>query len=166
MDIAAAAIGWGADIIDGLVDGIMSGINNITNAASTVASAIADYLHFSVPDEGPLADFDESGADMIDEFIDSMESRQSALRTALDDTAGLINDEMNSDFNVATQGNVTQTIDYTGGLSRIEQAISAQVSAAPNSNGQMIFPIYIGGEHVETLVVDALDNYNYTTGGH
>ena len=166
MDIAAAAIGWGADIIDGLVDGIMSGINNITNAASTVASAIADYLHFSVPDEGPLADFDESGADMIDEFIDSMESRQSALRTALDDTAGLIHDEMNSDFNVATQGNVTQTIDYSGGLSRIEQAISAQVSAAPNSNGQMIFPIYIGGEHVETLVVDALDNYNYTTGGH
>ena len=166
MDIAAAAIGWGADIIDGLVDGIMSGINNITNAASTVASAIADYLHFSVPDEGPLADFDESGADMIDEFIDSMESRQSALRSALDDTAGLINDEMDSDFNVATQGNVTQTIDYTGGLSRIEQAISAQVSAAPNSNGQMIFPIYIGGEHVETLVVDALDNYNYTTGGH
>lgn len=167
LNIAEAAIGWGADIIDGLVDGIMSGISNITNAASTVASAIADYLHFSVPDKGPLSDFDESGADMIEEFINSMLSKESALQNALNDTAGIIGDEMNSDFSIATNGNITQTVDYSGGLSRIEQAITAKVnSSSANGNGQMIFPIYIGGEHVETLVVDALDNYNYTTGGH
>lgn len=165
--IIAGASTWGSDIIGNLISGISSMIGGLVDTVSGVASTIADYLHFTVPDKGPLADFDKSGADMIDEFIDSMYGEQDKLENALASTAGLISADMGN-FDLATQSNVHQTVDYTGGLSRIEQAITSQVASA-GANGQggtWVFPIYIGSEHVDTLVVDALDRYNYQTGGH
>ena len=141
-------------------------ISNAASAASNLASSISQYLHFSVPEKGPLSDFDESGADMVETFIDSMNRKRSALTNALDNTAGLINDEM-TDYEVVTNSNVNHTVDYSGGLSRIEKFLSAQVAATENAGqGQLIFPIYIGQEHIDTVVVDALDRYNYATGGH
>ena len=114
-----------------------------------------------------MADFDESGGDMILDFIDSMNRKKGALESAVAQTASIISDGMNDDFQVATTSNVNQTIDYSGGLSKIEQAITAQVATSgANTNGTWVFPIYIGGDHIDTLVVDAIDRYNYRTGGH
>ena len=165
--IIAGASTWGSDIIQNLIDGISSMISSLTSCVSGVAETIADFLHFSVPDKGPLADFDKSGADMIDEFIDSMYGQQDKLENALASTAGLISADMGT-FDLATQSNVHQTVDYSGGLSRIEQAITQQVASSGTAaqGGTWVFPIYIGNEHVDTLVVDALDRYNYQTGGH
>ena len=160
------AVTWGADIIQGVIDGISSMISSLTSSVSNVASTISDYLHFSVPEKGPLSDFDESGSDMVDEFIKSMNSEKGALESALEDTAGIISGDLGN-FDLATNSTVNQTVDYSGGLSRIEQAIMS--SAARSGNGEggtWVFPIYIGNEHVDTLVVDALDRYDYQTGGH
>ena len=140
-------------------------IGNLTKKVSSVAKTIADYLHFSVPDKGPLADFDTSGADMVEEFIDSMNSKQSDLQKAVNSMANVIGSD--TDYNLATQSHVQQTVDYTGGLSRIEQAITGSVAASGASEATtMIFPIYIGGEHIDTIVLDAADRNNYLTGGH
>lgn len=160
------AVTWGADIIQGVIDGISSMISSLTSSVSNVASTISDYLHFSVPEKGPLSDFDESGSDMVDEFIKSMNNEKGALESALEDTAGIISGDLGN-FDLATNSTVNQTVDYSGGLSRIEQAIMS--SAARSGNGEggtWVFPIYIGNEHVDTLVVDALDRYDYQTGGH
>ena len=67
---------------------------------------------------------------------------------------------------IATQSNVTQHVDYSGGLSRIEQAIVAAGASGAPEGATWVFPIYIGGEHVDTIVLDAIDRNNYTTGGH
>ena len=159
------AVTWGKDIIQGLIDGIGKMIGNLTKKVSSVAKTIADYLHFSVPDKGPLADFDTSGADMVEEFIDSMNSKQSDLQKAVNSMANVIGSD--TDYNLATQSHVQQTVDYTGGLSRIEQAITGSVAASGASEATtMIFPIYIGGEHIDTIVLDAADRNNYLTGGH
>ena len=160
------AVDWGKDIIQGLIDGIGKMVGKLTSKVSSVAKTIADYLHFSVPEKGPLADFDTSGADMVEEFIDSMNSRQGDLQKAVDTMAGVISSDM-GDYNLATQSNIQQTVDYTGGLSRIEQAITSQVAGSGAAEGgTWIFPIYIGGEHVDTLVLDAEDRNNYLSGGH
>ena len=75
--------------------------------------------------------------------------------------------EMNGSYEIATQSNVTQTVDYTGGLSRIEQAITASVATQGAGDvASIVIPVYIGGDHIDTIVVDALDRYNYSTGGH
>ena len=56
--MAAHAYEWGADMINGLIDGIKSKVSAIADAASGVASTIKGFLHFSVPDVGPLTDYE------------------------------------------------------------------------------------------------------------
>lgn len=53
-DMAKTAITWGSDMIDGIVNGIKSKISGIGDAVKGVASTIKSFLHFSVPDQGPL----------------------------------------------------------------------------------------------------------------
>jgi phage-related protein len=57
-NLASQAFSWGADIINGIVNGIRSCIQNVADAVTGVADTIRSFLHFSVPDEGPLADFE------------------------------------------------------------------------------------------------------------
>lgn len=52
--LPSKAIKWGEDFIDGLINGITSKVGAVGNAVSGVADKIRSFLHFSVPDEGPL----------------------------------------------------------------------------------------------------------------
>lgn len=60
--------GWGSDLTQTMANGMQSkdSWSRLTSAASTVASWISDFLHFSVPEKGPLSDMDKSMPDMID----------------------------------------------------------------------------------------------------
>ena len=49
---------WGKDVVSGIAGGIKKGVSWVGNAAKSVANGIRSFLHFSVPDEGPLADAD------------------------------------------------------------------------------------------------------------
>lgn len=55
--LASQAYNWGRDIIQGIINGIKAMIGSVVSAVSDVASTIRSYLHFSVPDEGPLTDY-------------------------------------------------------------------------------------------------------------
>lgn len=57
VDIAKVAIGWGRDMINGIITGIKGAIGGIEDAVKGVADKIKSFLHFSVPDEGPLTDY-------------------------------------------------------------------------------------------------------------
>ena len=166
--IISAAANWGADMIQGFIDGIKRMVGKLTSAVSNVAKTIANFLHFSEPDLGPLSDFSESGSDMIQSFIKSMNSQQNALRRAVSQTAAIIDSGMSDSYDIATKSTVQQTVDYTGGLSRIEQAISAQALPAGAVAGpaRIVIPVYIGSDHIDTIVLDAIDRNNYTSGGH
>lgn len=154
------AVKWGKDLIQGFIDGIKKMMGNLKSTVSNVASTIASFLHFSVPDVGPLADFDKSGGDMIDEFIKSMNRETPELEAALNNTASIINSGLDGQ---AVQGaNTAASIE--GGLSRLEGILS---SAVGSGSGIMItVPVYLGSEHLETFVIDTIDQYNYATGGH
>ena len=56
--VASTAVSWGKDICSGFANGVKSAASGVFNAVKSVASGIASFLHFSVPDEGPLADAD------------------------------------------------------------------------------------------------------------
>lgn len=56
--LAQSAVKWGTDIIDGIVSGIKECIGKVKGAVSNVAETIKAYMHFSVPDEGPLTDYE------------------------------------------------------------------------------------------------------------
>lgn len=162
--IIEGASTWGSDLIGNFIDGISSMISNLTDTVSNVAGTVADFLHFSEPEKGPLSDFNESGGDMIKNFIDSMRRERTDLENALFETAGVISEGWDNSYEISAQSMVHHTTDYEGGLSRIEQAVASQVVGA--EAGTWIFPIYIGGDHIETMVVDALERANYISGGH
>ena len=42
----------------GIVNGIKSAVGAVTDAVNGVANKIRSVLHFSVPDEGPLTDYE------------------------------------------------------------------------------------------------------------
>ncbi|MBR5299822.1 MAG: hypothetical protein IKU36_06195 [Bacteroidales bacterium] len=147
-DLMSQASEWGADMIEGFVNAIRSGLTNVADAASTVASTIASYLHFSVPDIGPLSDFDESGSDMIKTFIDSMNSEDAALQQALIQQGNLI-------YNGMTQ-------DYSGQLS----GIVSQLSAMGGKGGPYVFNVYIGQQRFATQVLESINEENYLGGGY
>lgn len=141
------ALEWGMDMINALVDGITNAIPNLINGVSNVASTIADYLHFSVPEKGPLADFDKSGADMVDEFINSMNSEDGNLQRALYNTSNLIYTGMTSP-------------DYSSQLT----GIAAQLGNLGNDGGRVI-NVYLGSARVGSVVTNALDTEYYLAGG-
>lgn len=57
-NLASSAFSWGADIINGIVNGIKSCIGKVKDAVCSVADTIKAFLHFSVPDEGPLTEYE------------------------------------------------------------------------------------------------------------
>ncbi len=57
-DIAVTAITWGKDMIMGIVDGIKGAVVYVEDAVKGVGETIKSYLHFSVPDQGPLTDYE------------------------------------------------------------------------------------------------------------
>ncbi|WP_254904741.1 hypothetical protein [Clostridium tyrobutyricum] len=50
---------YGADFVNGIVNGIRSAVGRVEDAVSALAAKIRSYLHFSVPDEGPLTDYEK-----------------------------------------------------------------------------------------------------------
>ena len=64
-NLASEAFHWGADFIGGIVNGIKSMIGKVGDAVSSVADKIRSFLHFSVPDEGPLTDYESWMPDFI-----------------------------------------------------------------------------------------------------
>ena len=59
------ALQWGKDLIGNIVQGIKDKIGAVKDAVVGVADKIKSFLHFSVPDEGPLTDFPNWMPDMM-----------------------------------------------------------------------------------------------------
>lgn len=98
------ALQWGKDFIQGLIDGIKSMISNIGNAVKSVADKIASYLHFSVPDVGPLVSVPKWMPDMINEMTKGIYANEDKLKTAAGSLAGALSAGMSIDADVKNIG--------------------------------------------------------------
>lgn len=85
---------------------------------------------------------------MIDLFASGIEDELPELRSALDLSANVINDTMSQD--------------YTPQLSEISSGVQ---SLTTKDSGQIVIPVYIGDERIQTLVVDAGRTQTYLSGG-
>ena len=83
-DLPGRALQWGADFIDGLTDGIRNAIGNVRDAVSDVASTIRSFLHFSVPDEGPLTEYESWMPDFMQGLAKGIEKSKSVVADAIE----------------------------------------------------------------------------------
>ena len=77
------ALQWGADFINGIARGIRNAIRNVTSAVSDVASKIRSFLHFSVPDEGPLTEYESWMPDFMKGLAKGIEKSKSLVTNAI-----------------------------------------------------------------------------------
>lgn len=63
--VVGGAWTWGRDLIKNFIDGIAANVSALWDSVKNVAGGIASFLHFSVPEKGPLSDLDESPKDMM-----------------------------------------------------------------------------------------------------
>lgn len=112
---------WGADLVENIVAGLSgsTSLGKIAGAASRVAGKIAEYIHHSVPDEGPLKDELEYMPDMIDNLVKTLYQASPRLEKATADVAGMMADNLNpdnlNDFNISTKHN-SSNIKYSNAI--------------------------------------------------
>lgn len=85
---AGSAWGWGYDMMSNMANGINSGKYLAINAASGVAHGISRYLHFSHPDVGPLAKFEEWMPDFMAGLASGIKDNAYKVEDAIDNVAG------------------------------------------------------------------------------
>ena len=125
--VAANATTWGADMVGNFIAGINSMMPALEAQLIAISNMIASYIHFTKPDKGPLADFDEYGPDMMEEFASGIEKGKGKLESAINDIAETVSFQMPA---VAGGAVVPYSVSSGGGAS--------STSGGASSSGEML----------------------------
>lgn len=85
-ELPGKALQWGKDLLDSFIQGIKDKINAVKDTIAGVANTIKDFLGFSEPDKGPLANFHTFAPDMMDLFMKGIEDNTDELQKTLADS--------------------------------------------------------------------------------
>ena len=133
------AIQWGKDFIGGLKDGIMSGVQGIVDAVKGIGDKIRSFLHFSVPDEGPLTDYESWMPDFMSGLAEGISSNEetvldkvrglaegisSLTKAATADAATATASTVNNNSSSSVTQNVNIANSYTGGTPEVQKNVS------------------------------------------
>ena len=119
--LASQAITWGKDMVMGIVNGIKGCIGAVGDAAKSVADKIKSFLHFSVPDEGPLTDYESWMPDFMGGLAKGIEKSKGMVAKAVSDVA--------SDMVISPNASVNMTADVADGSqsSSLESAMGQSI---------------------------------------
>jgi tape measure domain-containing protein len=113
---------WGVDMVQGIASGIRNAIGYVTSAVSSVANKIKSFLHFSRPDEGPLAEYESWMPDMVEGLSDSLRKASPELINQTEALANGMSDAFNVNGGISTSGgNYRNMVDaFKDALSQIK----------------------------------------------
>ena len=113
---------WGVDMVKGIANGIKSAIHYVTSAVSSVADKIKSFLHFSRPDEGPLAEYESWMPDMVAGLSDSLRKASPELINQTEALANGMSDAFNVNGGISTSGgNYNNMVDaFKDALSQVK----------------------------------------------
>lgn len=151
------AIEWGMDLLAGFIEGIMSKISGLRDTVSNIANTVKDFLGFSEPEMGPLSNFHTFAPDMMNLFASGIRSNIGTIEDAVGMVADAVAGEMQSDVVV------NSSMDRSVATSDAETY--AQMALASGMGGDITIPVYIGGELIDRIVVNAQTRANYRSGG-
>ena len=155
------AFSWGRDLIMGIVNGIRNAIGAVANACRSVADTIRSYLHFSVPDIGPLTDYESWMPDFMKGLAKGIEKSKGLVSDAMEGvTAGMNLSPVLAASAPAMAESVTR-----GGDAGLLQRLSDAVSQLSGQNGDITIPVYIGQDRIDEIVVTAAQRATYRSGG-
>jgi len=163
--LASAGWRWGADIINGIVNGIRSCIGAVANAVTDVANTIRSHLHFSVPDEGPLTDFESWMPDFMSGLAEGIEKSRGMVKAAVNSVAAdmVVSPQMAvADGGVMTGAGVFGSADLTAG---IVSALKDVLGDQKGQQGDLVIPVYLGNQLLDEVIVTAQQRMSLRSGG-
>lgn len=161
--LASQAYSWGRDIIMGIVNGIRSAVGAVTDAVNGVANKIRAVLHFSVPDEGPLTDYESWMPDFMAGLARGIEESRGLVAKAMEGVTSSM-----AISPVLDAGAVSMTAAGGRGgdsLTSLMQALTDKLSGISGEGGDICIPVYIGQDRIDEIVVRANQRANYRSGG-
>ena len=160
--LASSAWTWGADIVNGIANGIKGAIGNVVDAVKSIAEKIRSFLHFSVPDEGPLTDYESWMPDFMSGLANGIEKSRGLVEKAVKGVAS----DMVLSPNVSTSDMARQQTYSMDSLSRMMAGIQEMVGNLPSGNtGDIVIPVYLGGTLLDEVIVNAQSRQNLKSGG-
>ena len=105
--LGSKALGWATDMMHGFINGITNMVGNLGNTVSNVAGTVAKFLHFSKPDEGPLADADTYMPDMVEMMAQGLQNNRGKLKQAVSDVAGTLQGAMSPSLSLQSGGGLS-----------------------------------------------------------
>lgn len=162
-NLASSAFSWGADIINGIVNGIKSCIGKVKDAVCSVADTIKSFLHFSVPDEGPLTEYESWMPDFMSGLSKGIEKSKGMVKDAVSGLAAdmVVNPQVNAGQIAMAGGGTVSSAD----LSSLVSAIREGVSGINGGGGDIVIPVYLGGTILDEVIVNAQQRANLRSGG-
>ena len=162
--LASSAFSWGKDLVMGIVNGIKSCIGAVGDAVKSVADKIKSFLHFSVPDEGPLTDYESWMPDFMKGLAEGIEQSKGMVTKAMDSLAGdmVITPRMGE---MAMAGGGAYAVGAGGfDVSALVSAIREGMRGV-NGSGDIVIPVYLGGTMLDEVIVNAQQRSNLRSGG-
>lgn len=162
--LASQAVTWGKDLVMGIVNGIKSCIGAVGDAVKSVADKIKSFLHFSVPDEGPLTDYESWMPDFMGGLAKGIEKSKGMVADAV---KGVAEDMVVSPTVSAgsIQSSQATQADLLGNILSGIQNVVGSMQSMQMESGNISIPVYIGGTLLDEVVVNAQQRINLRSGG-
>jgi len=163
--LVSAGWRWGADIVNGIVNGIRSCIGAVANAVTDVANTIRSHLHFSVPDEGPLTDFESWMPDFMSGLAEGIEKSRGMVKAAVNGVAAdmVVSPQLAvADGGVMTGAGMSGGADLTAG---IVAALKDVLGDQKGQQGDLVIPVYLGNQLLDEVIVTAQQRMSLRSGG-
>lgn len=164
--LASQAFNWGKDLVMGIVNGIKSCISAVTDTVTGVANKIRSVLHFSVPDEGPLTDYESWMPDFMTGLAKGIEKSRSLVQKAVSGAAAdmVINPQVSA-VQMAGGGSTNGGVS-DGAVSSLLSGIREMLDGMGSQNPGMIsIPVYLGNNLLDEVIVDAQKRMSLRSGG-
>lgn len=154
MEKVEAAKTWGKDMIDNFISGIKEKWEKLKSTVTDLASTIKSLLGFSEPEAGPLSNFHTFAPDMMELFSKGIRDNLGLVTGAI----GMVTNSIADDF---TSPDLVP-ISYSPIANPTEQLQSV---LGANNEGDMVIPIYIGQEKLDTIILNAQQRHALVSGG-
>lgn len=136
--LPSKALEWGKDMLQNFINGITEKIGALKEKITSIGDTIAEKLHFSKPDNGPLADADKWTPDMMDLFTSGIESGKAKLKNAVVGVAGLIKGVVTGEKGQGIQTlarSATASQSTVGGITNSNRSITQVLNFSNTFNG-------------------------------
>ena len=109
LPLVSNALNWGGDFVQNFTTGIKNKMTGLLDSVKNMANQVRGYLHFSVPDTGPLADADTWMPDFMDLLAEGVDANSPTLLAKIQNVARQVNQAYN--------GTATPALATAGGMS-------------------------------------------------